>query len=143
MKNTNPVNDHSKPSPKLTIMRNTAESHSPREEGETRSAVPSCILLKKRLQVMESSSSAWRSLDPPSQVVSCMTCLYKRQVTTTSGGNVPVKDGNGSIWVTPTVDYMMDQSCRGSISAIFATIRFVASFQIAPFGDPTSRPVSG
>ncbi|KAK8808821.1 hypothetical protein WA588_004463, partial [Blastocystis sp. NMH] len=51
---------------------------------------------------MESSSSAWRSLDPPSQVVSCMTCLYKRQLTTTSGGNVSVKDGNGSIWVTPT-----------------------------------------
>ena len=42
-------------------------------------------------------------MDAASQVTECMKMLYKRQLTTTSGGNVSVKDREGKIWVTPSV----------------------------------------
>ena len=48
-------------------------------------------------------SPSWNSMDPASQVTFCMKMLYNRQLTTTSGGNVSVRDGRGSIWVTPSV----------------------------------------
>ena len=48
-------------------------------------------------------SPSWNTVDPASQVTICMKMLYKRQLTTTSGGNVSVRDGNNTIWVTPSV----------------------------------------
>ena len=36
-------------------------------------------------------------------VAECMTSLYRRDLTTTSGGNVSIKSPDGRIWMTPTV----------------------------------------
>lgn len=47
--------------------------------------------------------SSWDLLPCNAKVASAMTALYNRELTTTSGGNVSVKDEDGSVWMTPTV----------------------------------------
>ena len=37
------------------------------------------------------------------QVCECMKLIYNRGLTTSSGGNVSVKDDDGFIWMTPSV----------------------------------------
>jgi len=48
-------------------------------------------------------TQSWNTMDPASQVTICMKMLYERQLTTTSGGNVSVRDDNNTVWVTPSV----------------------------------------
>jgi L-fuculose-phosphate aldolase len=40
-------------------------------------------------------------LHPRDQIVATMDRIYSHQMTTTSGGNVSVRDENGDIWITP------------------------------------------
>lgn len=37
------------------------------------------------------------------EVANSMAFLYKRDLTTTSGGNISMKDENDTIWMTPSV----------------------------------------
>ncbi len=37
------------------------------------------------------------------EVANSMAFLYKRDLTTTSGGNISMKDEDGTIWMTPSV----------------------------------------
>ena len=80
--------------------------------------VQSCSLFsnyRARLsRIMENiSCTHWNTMDPASQVTVCMKMLYKRQLTTTSGGNVSVKDEEGKIWVTPSVGICWMLECQG------------------------------
>ena len=52
---------------------------------------------------VDMDSPSWNTMDPASQVTICMKMLYERQLTTTSGGNVSVRDDNNTVWVTPSV----------------------------------------
>ena len=42
-------------------------------------------------------------LDYASQVATCIKLVYKRGLTSSTGGNVSIKDEDGSIWMTPSV----------------------------------------
>lgn len=39
---------------------------------------------------------------PASQIVEIISRIYNRGLTTTSGGNISIRDDNGDIWVTPS-----------------------------------------
>lgn len=41
-------------------------------------------------------------MHPRDQIVLIIKRIYERGLTTTSGGNISVVDGNGDIWITPT-----------------------------------------
>lgn len=43
-----------------------------------------------------------RLLHPRDQIVLVISRIYSRGLTTTSGGNISVRDDNGDIWVTPS-----------------------------------------
>ncbi len=45
---------------------------------------------------------------PSQQVVSCLSRIYKMQLTTASGGNISIKDEHGNIWISPAGT---DKSC--------------------------------
>ena len=40
-------------------------------------------------------------LHPRDQIVSIMERIYSHEMTTTSGGNISVRDENGDVWITP------------------------------------------
>ncbi len=40
-------------------------------------------------------------LHPRDQIVATMDRIYAHDMTTTSGGNISVKDENGDVWITP------------------------------------------
>ena len=40
-------------------------------------------------------------LHPRDQIVATMERIYGHDMTTTSGGNISVRDENGDIWMTP------------------------------------------
>ena len=40
-------------------------------------------------------------LHPRDQIVETMERIYRHNMTTTSGGNISVRDENGNIWITP------------------------------------------
>src|ERR1700693_1966790 len=40
-------------------------------------------------------------LHPRDQIVSIMERIYGHEMTTTSGGNISVRDENGDVWITP------------------------------------------
>jgi L-fuculose-phosphate aldolase len=40
--------------------------------------------------------------DPPNRIAKIMDNIYRRGMTTISGGNISVKDEKGNIWITPT-----------------------------------------
>ncbi len=42
------------------------------------------------------------SMHPRNQIVEIINRIYKRRLTTTSGGNISVIDENGDIWITPS-----------------------------------------
>lgn len=42
------------------------------------------------------------SMHPREQITLVMQRIYKRVLTTTSGGNLSIMDDNGDIWITPT-----------------------------------------
>ncbi|HMR83652.1 MAG TPA: class II aldolase/adducin family protein [Niabella sp.] len=42
------------------------------------------------------------TMHPRSQIVEIINRIYKRRLTTTSGGNISVIDDNGNIWITPS-----------------------------------------
>ncbi len=41
------------------------------------------------------------SLDPRDQILSTMQRIYRHGMTTTSGGNISIREANGDIWITP------------------------------------------
>ena len=41
-------------------------------------------------------------IHPRNQITNIIDRIYKRGMTTTSGGNISVIDNNGDIWVTPS-----------------------------------------
>lgn len=41
-------------------------------------------------------------IHPRDQITEIISRIYKRGMTTTSGGNISIMDGNGDIWVTPS-----------------------------------------
>lgn len=43
-----------------------------------------------------------RLMHPRDQIVLVISRIYSRGLTTTSGGNISIKDDNGDIWVTPS-----------------------------------------
>ena len=43
-----------------------------------------------------------RLMHPRDQITMIIARIYKRGLTTTTGGNISIKDENGDIWVTPT-----------------------------------------
>lgn len=44
----------------------------------------------------------FKYMHPADQLVEIMNRIYKRGMTTTSGGNLSVRDENGDIWITPS-----------------------------------------
>ncbi|MDD4008169.1 MAG: class II aldolase/adducin family protein [Sphaerochaetaceae bacterium] len=40
-------------------------------------------------------------IHPADQLVMFMSRIYERGLTTTSGGNLSIRDGNGDVWITP------------------------------------------
>ena len=40
-------------------------------------------------------------MHPAEQITQIMTRIYKKKMTTTSGGNLSIKDNEGNIWITP------------------------------------------
>ena len=38
---------------------------------------------------------------PREQITEIISRIYRRGLTTTSGGNISIRDDNGDIWVTP------------------------------------------
>src|SRR5271165_6545565 len=40
-------------------------------------------------------------LHPRDQIVAIMERIYDHEMTTTSGGNISVRDENGDVWITP------------------------------------------
>lgn len=40
-------------------------------------------------------------LHPRDQIIMIINRIYKKGLTTTSGGNISIMDENGDIWVTP------------------------------------------
>lgn len=38
---------------------------------------------------------------PSDQILATMERVYRYRMTTTSGGNISIKDGNGDVWITP------------------------------------------
>jgi ribulose-5-phosphate 4-epimerase/fuculose-1-phosphate aldolase len=44
---------------------------------------------------------AFSLLHPRNQIVAIMDRIYGHEMTTTSGGNVSVRDENGDVWITP------------------------------------------
>ena len=47
------------------------------------------------------NDSKFRYLHPKDQLVMIMQRVYQYEMTTTSGGNISVKDEDGIIWITP------------------------------------------
>jgi len=45
-------------------------------------------------------NSSW--LHPREQLVATMARIYRHRMTTTSGGNLSIRDDDGSIWITPS-----------------------------------------
>src|ERR1044071_5270723 len=43
-----------------------------------------------------------RLMHPRDQLVLVISRIYNRGLTTTSGGNISIRDENGDIWVTPS-----------------------------------------
>lgn len=43
-----------------------------------------------------------RLMHPRDQITLVMTRIYRRGLTTTSGGNISIIDGNGDIWISPS-----------------------------------------
>ncbi|MGE5521867.1 MAG: class II aldolase/adducin family protein, partial [Candidatus Dadabacteria bacterium] len=41
-------------------------------------------------------------MHPRDQITNIISRIYKRGLTTTSGGNISIIDENGDIWVTPS-----------------------------------------
>lgn len=44
---------------------------------------------------------SFRLLHPRDQIVATMARIYSRDMTTTSGGNISIRDENGDVWITP------------------------------------------
>src|SRR4029077_4994196 len=44
---------------------------------------------------------AFSLLHPRDQIVAIMERIYDHEMTTTSGGNISVRDENGDVWITP------------------------------------------
>ena len=42
-----------------------------------------------------------RYIHPADQLVMFMSRIYERGLTTTSGGNLSIRDDNGDVWITP------------------------------------------
>lgn len=53
----------------------------------------------------------WMHQSPAEQVAHIMTRIYERRMTTPSGGNISLRDQDGSVWVTPS------QIDKGSLQA--------------------------
>jgi L-fuculose-phosphate aldolase len=51
---------------------------------------------------MKSEMLNTRLLHPKDQITLVISRIYNRGLTTTSGGNISVKDENGDIWITPS-----------------------------------------
>lgn len=41
-------------------------------------------------------------MHPKEQINVIIGRIYRSGMTTTSGGNISIKDGNGDIWITPS-----------------------------------------
>ena len=41
-------------------------------------------------------------MHPADQLVMIMDRIYRYGMTTTSGGNLSIKDDNGDVWITPS-----------------------------------------
>jgi len=41
-------------------------------------------------------------MHPAEQIVLLINRIYKKQMTTTSGGNLSILDDEGDIWITPS-----------------------------------------
>ena len=45
---------------------------------------------------------SYQLLHPRDQLVDIMNRIYHNGMTTLSGGNLSIKDGNGDVWITPS-----------------------------------------
>ena len=69
-----------------------------------------CSILPLTLSGNHSKTNIWymnntldpRLMHPREQIVMVIGRIYRRGLTTTSGGNISVIDDNGDIWVTPS-----------------------------------------
>ena len=94
----------------------------------------------KYTNIMDSCDSKCYS----SLVAEYMTSLYRRDLTTTSGGNVSIKSADGRIWMTPTVSlHTAVHFYRELINVTSSQSKCVISRQQEKWLDPSSQPVSG
>ena len=42
------------------------------------------------------------AFSPAQQLAEYMPRIYEKELTTTSGGNLSILDGNGDLWITPS-----------------------------------------
>ena len=44
----------------------------------------------------------YKFMHPAEQIVQTINRIYRKQMTTTSGGNLSIIDSDGNIWITPS-----------------------------------------
>jgi L-fuculose-phosphate aldolase len=54
------------------------------------------------IEVHHVSGASSQSVSPPAAIAEAMGHIYRRGMTTTSGGNISVRDDSGAIWITPS-----------------------------------------
>lgn len=82
--------------------------------------------------------------DCAQQVAECMTLIYKRGLTTSSGGNVSLKDEEGYIWMSPAVNgFSFGVIHRGLIKQMFKQLQFPKWIFMENHMDQKSLRVNG
>lgn len=82
--------------------------------------------------------------DCAQQVAECMTLIYKRGLTTSSGGNVSLKDKEGYIWMSPAVNcFSLGVIHRELIKQMFKQLQFPKWILMEIHMDLRSQRVNG
>ena len=55
----------------------------------------------KRLSTLESADMPRQLIHPRDEIMQTMQRIYRYRMTTTSGGNLSIRDDSGAIWISP------------------------------------------
>src|SRR5205085_7270862 len=66
-----------------------------------RGAIRSCHLVVRQVGDNESMPTAASSANPRDQLLQAIQRIYQYRMTTTSGGNLSIRERSGHIWITP------------------------------------------
>ena len=57
--------------------------------------------LPPKISLPEKTSNRYPWLHPRDEIMQTMARIYRSRMTTTSGGNLSIRDDNGDVWITP------------------------------------------